>query len=135
MGSMLKPSHSEGEGKNLQQDEIVNFTQMFAEDTELYTSVKNTEDIRFLQNDINRLEEWAKIWHIRFNATKWKVMHLGRENMHLPYHMTHNCEQITIEETSKEKDFEVYVDKDLNFNYHIQQGIAKEKSFLDLSGI
>ena len=46
-------------------------------------SVKNTEDSRSLQNDINKLEEWAKIWQIRFNATKCKVMHLGKENMHL----------------------------------------------------
>ena len=56
-------------------DEIVHFTQMFAGDTKLYASVKNAEDSRFLQNNINRLEEWAKIWQIR----KCRVMHLGRE--------------------------------------------------------
>ena len=104
-------------------DEIVNFTQMFADDTKIYTSVKNTEDSRYLQNDINRLEEWEKIWQIRFNATKCKVMNLCRENMHFPYHMTHNSEQITLQETSVDEDLGVYVDKDLNFNYHIQQGL------------
>ena len=91
---------------NDRQDEIVNFTQMFTDDTKLYASVKNTEDSRFLQNDVNRLQEWAKIWQIRFNATKYKVMQLDRENMHFPYHMIHNSEQITLEETSVEKDLE-----------------------------
>ena len=42
-------------------DGIVNFIQMFADDTKIYASVKNTEDSRSLQNDINKLEEWAKI--------------------------------------------------------------------------
>ena len=37
----------------------INFTQMFADDTKIYASVKNTEHSRFLQNDINRLEGWA----------------------------------------------------------------------------
>ena len=105
---------------------------MFADDTKLYASVKNTEDSRSLQNDINRLEEWAKIWQIRFNATKCKVMHLGRENIHFQYHMTYYSEQITLEETSVEKDLGVYVDKDLNINYHIQQGIAKANKLLGL---
>ena len=49
-----------------------------------------------------------------------------------PNHMTHNSEQITIEEPSVEKDLGVYVDTDLNFNCHIQQGIAKANKLLGL---
>ena len=37
------------------------FTQMFADNTKLYASVKDTEDSRFLQNNINRLEELPNI--------------------------------------------------------------------------
>ena len=59
-------------------------------------------------------------------------MHLGSENIHVQYHMTHNSEQITLEETSVEKDLGVYVDKDLNINYHIQQGIAKANKLFEL---
>ena len=53
-------------------------------------------------------------------------------NMHFQYHMTHNSEQITLEETSVEKDLGVYMDKDLNFNYHTQQGIAKANKLFGL---
>ena len=53
-----------------------------------------------------------------------------QRNMHFPYLMTHNSEQITLEETSVEKDLGAYVDKDLNC--HIQQVIAKANNLLGL---
>ena len=43
--------------------------------------------------------------------------------------MTHNSEQITLEKTVV-KDLEVYEDKDLNSNYHTQQGIPEANKVL-----
>ena len=114
-------------------DSIENLIQMFTDDTKLYAQVNNDEDSKSLQEDVNRLEEWANKWQIRFNATKCKVMHLGKENLQKPYYMTSsNKDEVTLEETLVEKDLGVYVDKDLSFSHHIQQGIAKANKLLGL---
>ena len=38
--------------------------QKFADDTELYN------DVTLLQNDLDRLQEWAKAWELNFNPEK-----------------------------------------------------------------
>ena len=59
-------------------------------------------------------------------------MHIGKENNQYPYNMAHNSERFTLEKNVVEKDLGVYLDKDLNFDFHIQQGRAnRQTSLLD----
>ena len=51
---------------------------LFADDTNLIGIIKSPEDLLVLQQDIDRLVEWAHIWHMKFNEDKCKVMFLGR---------------------------------------------------------
>ena len=51
---------------------------MFAADTKLYATVSNEEDGRVLQSVRKKLEESSHKWHICVNASKCKVMHLGK---------------------------------------------------------
>ena len=54
---------------------------IFADDTKLCHRARNPDDISELQEDINKLVEWANMWQVNFNLDKSSVMHIGHNNM------------------------------------------------------
>jgi len=52
---------------------------MFADDTKIWTKIKDTGDSNLLQQDLNMLMEWSKQWLLAFSTDKCKVMHIGYE--------------------------------------------------------
>ena len=60
----------------------------FADDTKLCHGARNTDDITELQEDINKLVEWANNWQMSFNVDKCSVMHFGHNNMKSNYNMS-----------------------------------------------
>ena len=46
------------------------------------------DDIMELQEDINKLVEWANKWQMVFNVDKCSVMHIGHNNMQSNYNMS-----------------------------------------------
>ena len=53
---------------------------MFADDSKLYRIIQNPCDTDILQQDINYVSDWSKLWLLNFNTTKCNVMHLGRND-------------------------------------------------------
>ena len=49
---------------------------MFADDMKIWRRIRNTEDSRILQEDLNRLTEE---WLLAFNPDKCKVMHIKHD--------------------------------------------------------
>ena len=60
----------------------------FLDDTKLCHRARNPDDIMELQEDINKLAEWANKWKMSFNVDKCSVMHIGHNNMHSNYNMS-----------------------------------------------
>ena len=60
----------------------------FADDTKLCRSTRNPDDIRELQEDINKFVEWANKWQMNFNVDKCSVMHIGYNSMQGNYNMS-----------------------------------------------
>ena len=79
--------------------------QMFADDTKIFTTVNNLEDLTKLQADIQKLQEWSEKWLLRSNADKCKTMHMGFNNPMGEYTMN----GITLQDISQEKDLGVYI--------------------------
>ena len=52
---------------------------MFADDTKIWTRIRNTEDSRILQEDLNPLTDWSEEWLLALNPDKCKVMHIGHD--------------------------------------------------------
>ena len=113
-------------------EEIHTSAKLFADDTKVYAEVSNREDSRKLQNDINRLDEWAKKWQLSFNSSKCKVMHMGNKNTQQCYFMTQGSKTTELEKTKLEKDIGVYVDNELKFDKHIEIQCSKANKILGM---
>ena len=53
----------------------------FAENTKLGGVADTAEDCAAIQRDLNRLEKWANRNLAKFKIGKWRVLHLGRNNL------------------------------------------------------
>jgi len=58
---------------------IKNWILKFADDTKIFGKISNVTDTVRLQEDLDRLIEWAEEWQMMFNASKCKVMHFGKK--------------------------------------------------------
>ena len=102
---------------------------IFADDTKVYSNVSTPELKEKLQACIDRLNEWTEIWLLRFNTTKCKVLHIGKNNPQYDYYMQNGTEKYKLESTTAEKDLGVVIDPNLDFDAHIT-GIVKKANRL-----
>ena len=64
---------------------VRNKCELYADDYKYISIIKEKEDTRSIQQDINELQKWAKTWQISFNYEKCKVMHFGRNSIENEY--------------------------------------------------
>ena len=101
---------------------VENFISLFADDTKLYGRNCGPS----LQTDLTKLVDWTKVMQMNFNASKCKVMHLGKQNPCASYTMINQSnEQCELETTSVEKDLGVHIDDQLSFQEHIVNQVNK----------
>ena len=62
---------------------VHHFGKLFADDTKLLAVIKNWNDIKVLQNDIDLLVDRSKKWHMLFHEKKCKVMHFEKRKPNL----------------------------------------------------
>ena len=60
----------------------------FPDNTKLCHRARNTDAIMELQEDINKLVEWANKWQMSYNVDKFSVMHIRHNNMQSNYNMS-----------------------------------------------
>ncbi|KAK4825715.1 LOW QUALITY PROTEIN: hypothetical protein QYF61_002133 [Mycteria americana] len=97
-------------------DDGIKYTLMkFADDTKLSGEVDTSETRATLQEDLDRLEEWAKKNLMKFNKDKCKVLHLEKQNPELQ----HRLGSIWLGSSSVERDLAVLVDNKLNVSEHV----------------
>ena len=51
---------------------------LFADDKKIFAHIKSREDALILQNDINLLEKWSRMWLLNFHPNKCHVLTLGK---------------------------------------------------------
>ena len=108
---------------------------LFADDRKLFlriltnkTNFRNEDGRRALQEDLNKVVEWAKKWKMEFNVEKCKVMHLGYNNPKNSYRMGDKV----LEATEEERDLGVLIDDKLDFGKHINTIVAKANRVLGM---
>ena len=98
---------------------ITNTCRIFADDTKIFSNALNPS----LQDDIDSLALWSKKWQLRFNVSKCKSLHIGKNNPRTNYTM----DGYILEQVENEKDLGVIIDKDLKFHAQTSASVKKSK--------
>ena len=77
---------------------LFNPSSLFADDTKIYSRIRNEVDIYQLQQDIDKLLRWSERWQMPFNISKCKNLHIGRTNHNHVYSMAGYSIEQTVEE-------------------------------------
>ena len=102
---------------------------LYADDAKLFLSFPgNTDGFNRLQNDLNRVYEWAQLWQLKLSLPKCEVIHIGHRNPQNDYVLG----GVTLNSVSDLRDLGVQVCKDLKFHKHIDQICAKARQRIHL---
>ena len=82
---------------------LINELLKFADDTKVFGKVTDGSAKESIQEDLNRLVNWADRWTMEFNVKKRKLVHVGKDKVNFRYTMKGN----TLQQTSLEKDLGV----------------------------
>lgn len=103
---------------------------LFADDSKCFRVILGQEDGNALQNDLNRLLDWAKTWGMEFNLSKCKVMRITRKKV--PFERDYYLGNWKLNRVIIEKDLGILISHNLNWNEHIDFIVSKSHRMLNL---
>ncbi|MEL7079481.1 MAG: reverse transcriptase domain-containing protein, partial [Cyanobacteria bacterium J06582_2] len=103
---------------------------LFADDCVVYRPIKNAQDSKKLQKDIEKLEKWANIWGMRFQPYKCHIMHLTRNRNIIQNKYT--LKDTVLKTVENTKYLGVTISNDLRWNAHINKTCMIANNHLNL---
>ena len=82
---------------------------------------RNPDDIMELQEDINKLVEWANKWRMSFNVDKCSVMHIGHNNIQSNYKMSNQ----QLPTTDQQRDLGIIINKYLRWRKQTKKSFKR----------
>ena len=104
---------------------------LYADDILIYTTIYSLSDCQCLQGDLHTLQNWAKIWQMKFNPSKCSHLIISNKH-HILHYNYHLCDQL-IQRVLQAKYLGVTFDQHLKWKHHIASICNKAnaaKSFL-----
>ena len=105
---------------------------LFADDAKIFREILGKDDEIGVQNDIDRVSNWCKIWLLQLNFQKCKVMRFGKSSSSPKYTLLDGTQRRLIEVVSEEKDLGVIFDQKLEFRTHIDTKVKAASRILAL---
>ena len=94
---------------------------MYADDLKMYASVESNSDIDHLQQNINRLVDWADTWQLSISIKKCQAMHITKKKHAVALNSTYYIKANPLPNNNSVSDLGVMIDKDLRFSEHISR--------------
>jgi len=109
---------------------ITSHIRLFADDCVLYREINSASDKVTLQEDLDRLTNWADKWKMLFNVSKCNTLHVSRSRKREtnPYYM--NGQQL--ENVKETKYLGVTITEDLKWDTHINSIVNSANSMLGM---
>jgi len=107
-------------------DNVTCGIKLFADDTKIYSTVKDISDILLLQKNLDTVNEWSHKWLLKFIADKCKLLQLG--NSSLANYYLFNPDDLSrslICRVTEEKDLGVWCTSDMKTSLQVQKTVAK----------
>ena len=98
---------------------------LFADDTKVYDKACKKDS---LYKDLDTLYLWSSKWLLKFNETKCKVMHVGRNNPRNDYKIG----SVLLEKVSEERDLGVHLSDNLKPSLQCVEAAKKASSALGI---
>ena len=99
---------------------------LFADDTSIFSVVRNDRSSEDLNRDLERLRLWSWQWKMRFNADKTEEVVFSTKR-NVPYHDPLKLGNDEIDRKTEHKHIGVVLDSKLNFQCHIREAILKAR--------
>ena len=101
---------------------------LFADDAISYMTIDNQQDAHNLQQDLNRIGEWAKKWTMVLNTEKCKVITISRKRNKIQH--VYHLNNTPLEAVTSAKYLGVTITSDLKWTQHINTVVNKANSTL-----
>ena len=99
---------------------------LFADDCFLYRNVKNMEDAKQLQHDLDTLQRWERTWLMEFNPDKCEVINITNKRSYV--HFDYNIHGKILTHVPHAKYLGLTFSTNLTWNKHIDNITKKAKS-------
>ncbi len=101
---------------------------MFADDTKCHRPIKNSEDNKTLQSDLDKITNWCHVWKMDLNQTKCGVLHLTRSRE--PTITEYTVLDTPVNRSSRQRDLGISITSDLKWNTQVQDISSKANKML-----
>ena len=102
----------------------------FADDTRLLSAVKNDDDRRLTQIDLEQIYEWAKNNNMMFNSSKFELLRYDHPNVEPSDDGYKTPEGINIQQCKHLRDLGVIMSDDGNFQQQIDNVVTKARQMI-----
>ena len=106
-------------------DAVTSSVRLFADDCLLYRTMKNENDQKALQADLQNLEIWANKWGMRFNAKKCYILSINQ--IRTKFYQLNNH---ILQEVQNNPYLGLEISNDLKWNIHINNVCKKANTTL-----
>ena len=100
-------------------------TASFADDTRILKGVKQISDCEQLQEDLNKVYDWARINNMHFNEAKFELLQYGKQNYSFPSFKYNTATGIEIKENSTVKDLGITIQDNAKFDTQLNNIVIK----------
>ena len=106
-------------------DSVRSSVRFFADDCLLYRNIRTQQDHTILQEDLQKLEVWAKDWGTRFNAKKCYILRIKNKSQR-----NYNLSGHILQQVQNNPYLGLQISDDLKWTTHITNVTKKANSIL-----